>query len=263
MEPQGQVAISTVCTAVFRATEKVEEEWSPSSLDALIFHVNQLYRLLIAYCDDDQKLEEVGRSLALLTELEHSMEEAGHTGYAANLIPGQNGRGRPKFDISEEQLQHLLQLQFTCPKIAYLLGVSLSTVRRRMTEYGLSVSALYSEISDVELDRLINEIRGSFPNCGYRMMDGHLRQRGIRVTQARIRNSMHRVDPEGVVLRWREAIQRRKYTVSSPLALWHIDGNHKLIRYVHLNNIYRCDSLVFNNINEWHAAQRFINDGRS
>ena len=126
MKPQGQVAISTVCTAVFKATEKVEE-WSPSSLDALIFYVNQLYRLLIASCDDHQKLEEIGRSLALLTELEHSMEEAGHTGYAANLIPGQNGRGRPKFDISEEQLQHLLQLQFTCSKIAYniVLGVSL------------------------------------------------------------------------------------------------------------------------------------------
>lgn len=38
--------------------------------------------------------------------------------------------------------------------------------------------------------------------------DGWSRQRGIRVTQARIRNSMHRVDPEGVVLHWREAIQR-------------------------------------------------------
>lgn len=156
---EGQVAISTVCTAIVRAVEKVEE-WSPSTLDALIFHVNQLYRLLVAYCDDDQQLEEVGRSLALLTELEQSVEEAGHTGYEADLIPGQN-RGRPKFDISEEQLQHLLQLHFSCPKIAYLLGVSLSTVRR-MKEYGLSVSALYTEISDVELDRLINEIRGHF-----------------------------------------------------------------------------------------------------
>jgi hypothetical protein len=48
MEPQGQVAISTVVTAVVRAADKVEEEWSPSSLDALIFHVNQLYRLLFA-----------------------------------------------------------------------------------------------------------------------------------------------------------------------------------------------------------------------
>ena len=169
-----------------RAVEKIEEEWSPSSLDALTFHVNQLYRLLVAYCDD-QQLEEVGRSLALLTELEQSVEEAGHTGFAANLIPGQNRRGRPKFGISEEQLQHL-QLHFPCPKTADLLGVyyCLSTVRRRMKEYGLSVSALYSEISDMELDRLINEVHGSFPNCGYRMMDGHLRQRGISVTQARI-----------------------------------------------------------------------------
>ena len=197
MEPQSQVDFSAVCMAV-RAVEKIEE-WSPSSLDALTFH---LYRLLVAYCDDDQQLEEVGRSLALLTELEQSVEEAGHTRYAANLIPGQNRRGRPKFGISEEQLQHLLQLHFPCPKTADLLGVyyCLSTVRRKMKEYGLSVSALYSEISDTELDRLINEVHGSFPNCGYRMMDGHLRQHGISVTQARIRNSMHRVDPEGVVL---------------------------------------------------------------
>ena len=61
----------------------------------------------------------------------------------------------------------------------------------------------------MELDRLTNEIRGSFPNCGCRMMYGHLRQHGIQVTQARIQNSMHRVDPEGIILRWMEAIQWR------------------------------------------------------
>ena len=118
-------AISTVCTAVVRTVEKVEEEWSPTSFDALVFLVNQLYRLLLAYCDDDRQVEEVGRGLALLTELEQSVEEAGCTGYTANLISGQNRRGRPKFDISKEQLCHLLQLHFSCPKIAYLLGVSL------------------------------------------------------------------------------------------------------------------------------------------
>ena len=36
------------------------------------------------------------------------------------------------------------------------------------------------------------------------MMDGHLRQRGIRVTQARIRSCMHKIDPEGIIIRWRE-----------------------------------------------------------
>ena len=64
-----------------------------------------------------------------------------------------------------------------------------------MTEYGLSVSVLYSEISNCELVRLVNKIQSSFPNCGYRMMNGDLHQRRIRVTQARIQSSMHRVDP--------------------------------------------------------------------
>ena len=141
------------------------------------------------------------------------------------------GSGRPKFDIRKEQLEHLLQLHFSCPKIAMLLGVSIRTIRRRMTEYELSVSGLYSRISDSELQRIISDIRILFPDCGYRLMDGHLRRRGIRVTQARIRECMHFVDFDGTTLRWREAIQRRKY-VSSPLALWHIDGNHKLVRYV-------------------------------
>ena len=234
---QGLSTLSNVCTAVSRAAEKVEEEWSPRSVDVLVFLSHQLHRFLLLYCDNDQVLDDVGRSIGLLAEIEENMEEACHTSYVANELPSQSRRGRPKFNIRKDQIEHLLHLHFTCPKIASLLGVSLRTVRRRMTEYGLSVSGLYSEISNCELVRLVNRIRSSFPNCGYRMMNGHLHQRRIRVTQARIQSSMHRVDPEGVTLRWREAIQRRKYRVSSPLALWHIDGNHKLIRYITLLNL--------------------------
>jgi hypothetical protein len=45
---------------------------------------------------------------------------------------------------------------------------------------------------------------------------------------------MQRVDPEGILLRALEmnTIRRRQYSVAGPLSLWHIDGNHKLIRYV-------------------------------
>ena len=99
-----------------------------------------------------------------------------------------------------------------------------------MSKYQLSVAQRYSDISDSKLLRLVRDIQKSFPNCGYRMMDGHLRHRGTRVSQARIRSAMHNVDPEGVALRWRQAIKRRQYRVAGPLALWHIDGNHKLIR---------------------------------
>ena len=115
-----------------------------------------------------------------------------------------------------------------------MLGVSISTVNRRLIEYELSISQTYSTLTDEHLDQITEEIITEFPNSGYRRMTGYLRARGIYVQQHRIRESMRRSDPEGVLLR---ALQltpcmRRTYSVPSPLALWHIhvDGNHKLIR---------------------------------
>ena len=230
-DSEFMVVVARSCRAVERAVEKYDEEKSPTSLDSLLFCTNELYRLLMATSgEQNQDLEEVGRGIGLLNEIEERTGEPDITGYTANPTPSYQSRGRPKFDIHKEQIEHLLNLNFTCPKIADLLGVSLRTIRRRMDEYGLSVSHFYSSISDHELLRVMKDIYSSFPNCGYRMMDGHLRRRGIRVSQARIRSSIHCVDPEGVALRWRQAIKRRQYRVAGPLALWHIDGNHKLIR---------------------------------
>ena len=61
-----------------------------------------------------------------------------------------------------------------------------------------------------------------------------LRGRGIHVQQFRLRESMRRSDPEGVLLRALQLtpVSRRVYNVKSPLALWHMDGHHKRIRYV-------------------------------
>ena len=64
-----------------------------------------------------------------------------------------------------------------------------------MTEYGLSVTALYTDISDADLDRAVVSLKHQYTNAGYRMMTGLLLQQGIRVQQARLRESMHRVDP--------------------------------------------------------------------
>ena len=50
---------------------------------------------------------------------------------------------------------------------------------------------------------------------------------------------MHRVDPEGVLMRALQltTINRRKYQVPGILSLWHIDKHHKLIRLVYFNRI--------------------------
>ena len=98
-----------------------------------------------------------------------------------------------------------------------------------MSEYGLCVRALYSELTDEELDTIVRKIKDVFPNCGYRLLQGHLLRQGYRVPQMQVRHSLHRVDG-GVAISWASFVQRRKYSVQSPLSLLHVDGNHKLIR---------------------------------
>ena len=71
---------------------------------------------------------------------------------------------------------------------------------------------------------------GITPNIGERRLIGALRSRGIRVQRWRVRACLRKVDPLGAALRWRPVIYRRKYSVPTPNALWHIDGNHKLVR---------------------------------
>jgi hypothetical protein len=55
---------------------------------------------------------------------------------------------------------------------------------------------------------------------------GELGRRKIKVTQHRVCEAMHRVDPNGVAVRWMNVIPRQTYNVTEPMALWHIDGNH-------------------------------------
>ncbi|CAH3028876.1 unnamed protein product [Porites evermanni] len=72
-----------------------------------------------------------------------------------------------------------------------------------------------------------------FPNCGCKRITGLLLNSGHRILQNRIRECMRRVNPEGVLLRVLElrTVCQRRYQVSGSLALWHINRNHKLIRW--------------------------------
>ena len=150
---------------------------------------------------------------------------------AEKLFTG--NRGRPKYVVPQEQVEFLIERHFSVPEISKLLGVSTRTVERRMSQYGLSIRGSYDGVNDNELDDIVTGILKDFPNAGYKRMTGLLLARGIRLQQSRIRSAMQRVNPEGCLLRSLElnVLHRRKYQVYGPLALWHIDGNHKLIRY--------------------------------
>lgn len=89
----------------------------------------------------------------------------------------------------------------------------------------------YSVISDQDLESTVKSTKEHHPNCGEVMLAGHLARQGIRVTRARLRACIHKVDPHGVRARRLLTITRRQYRVPHPNSVWHIDSNHKLIRW--------------------------------
>ena len=137
--------------------------------------------------------------------------------------------GRRKFNIQRAHLEFLVEQGFNYPAIAGILGVGLRTIERRHQEYGIQQRSTYSTISNEDLDCILNNILVDFPETGYKRMTGFLR---FLRSQIRIREAIRRVNPAGIMLRALRphVTHRRSYQVFSPLALWHIDGNHKLIR---------------------------------
>ena len=139
--------------------------------------------------------------------------------------------GRPQILINTEDLLFLFWNGFDLSGMASVLKCSARTVRRRLQEMGLSIRSRYTCLSDNELDKRIMEIQHCQPNRGSRMVEGILRSQHIIVQRRRVRQSLQRVNPEGIERRCRRALHRRTYNVRSPNSLWHIDGFHKLVRW--------------------------------
>ena len=76
----------------------------------------------------------------------------------------------------------------------------------------------------------MEDVRKATPSIDQSRMIGALRSRGLRIQRRRVRACLRRIYPIGTALRWNPTIYRR-YHVRHPNALWHIDGNHKLIRW--------------------------------
>lgn len=140
-------------------------------------------------------------------------------------------QGHPKIEVSVEEVEYLRSLQFNWTKIAAKFGISRRTLYRRLQEWNLPLDINYSVISDNDLDRLVAELKRKYPTCGEVLLTSHLLIRGIRIQRFRLRASLHRIDPRAIELHRRETVQRRTYSVEAPNSLWHIDGNHKLIRW--------------------------------
>lgn len=156
--------------------------------------------------------------------------------------------GRPRIEIDPSILASALELRGPT-ELAAVFGVSARTVRRRALEYGLvepgapvyvdyededgtitrfytSSTAPTSDLSDDDLDEIMQQILQHFPFFGRQMIQGHLCHLGHRVTRSRILDSYTRVQGAPTNIFGSRRIQRRVYSVPGPNSLWHHDGQH-------------------------------------
>lgn len=138
--------------------------------------------------------------------------------------------GPPMFVIPKCILKNLMDDGFLISDIAKLLSVSESTIYRRMQIYSIAKQD-FSRIDDNGLDQVLCEIIKDFPFSGEGILAQILKQKGIRVQRQRLRDSLHRIDNSGVRERKKGRLRRRVYNVQGPNHLWHVDTNHKLIRW--------------------------------
>ncbi|XP_061197767.1 uncharacterized protein LOC133205891 [Saccostrea echinata] len=139
--------------------------------------------------------------------------------------------GRPKVNITEDQLKMLHNLNFTAKQMAEHFQCSPEVVYRRLKAIGLHQRDKYSTMSDEELDIEVQELQKKFPNAGSVMMYGLLRTKGIQVQRKRVRDSISRVCPVPVAQRLGTTVSRRQYQVHMSNSLWHMDGHMKLARW--------------------------------
>lgn len=98
-------------------------------------------------------------------------------------------------------------------------------------QYNLSHRMTNVQLSESELDQRVQEVIGANEQMGARSVWSALRATGIRVQRDRVRESLIRVSPAGAAQRaLSHRLHRRTYRVAGPNSLWHLDGNHKLIR---------------------------------
>ena len=199
----------TLVTLTLRIEEAFPNEVEViSDLNELVFLMNELSR------DSDRILEDLERSTFTAPP---SLNDRLSTVARNGLV------GKPLLQILQQQQQTLHNdAGFRWADIGRILGISERTLRRRRHEFGLPVGVgeNFTDVSNDDLDEYVREILEVTPSAGQRLVEGGLRQMGLRFQRHRIQESIRRVDSVLRTLRAAQQIIRRVYSVPCPNALW-------------------------------------------
>jgi hypothetical protein len=119
--------------------------------------------------------------------------------------------------------------KITLKALAEALDIHPHTLHRHLKMHDLYRQ--FSEISDRDLDILIQHYKRNKPGSGVHYVIGFLKRHGLKVQKTRVQMALRHIDRLGQALWNHEAIDRRVYKVPRSNYLWHTDGHHKLIRW--------------------------------
>ena len=147
-------------------------------LDFTVFRIFTVFFILVRYSGGEGIHPRV---IDLLRQVKDAVTESLHTDSHVAETMFRGVPGRPKFNIPKEQLDFLIKQHLSTPAVADILGVSCQTVFRRLRKFGLSCRAVYSLMSDEQLDTIIMlSILAEFLETGYKRMNGFFfKQEGL------------------------------------------------------------------------------------
>ncbi len=102
-----------------------------------------------------------------------------------------------------EQVELFRSVGYSWLEISNLLSVSHTTLWRRFRDLNIPTSQ-YSDISDEELDHIVQSVRELHPNVGLVMLQGYVSSQGVIVQRHRLRSSVRRLNPVNGIARWHQ-----------------------------------------------------------
>eukprot|EP00794_Sanderia_malayensis_P014779 gene14779-16314_t len=130
-----------------------------------------------------------------------------------------------------------------------MLGVSKWTISRRVKQYDLESLQGFSDISDEDLDPLVEELlKRQGRTMGQVFIVSYLKSKGLLVQRRRVRDCLLRVDPDNRILHWGVVISRRVMNFALEEYLKMFNG-HKIrtARHVTPNQLWTNGMLDTNN----------------
>ena len=124
-------------------------------MEYALFRTDVLYQAILRFCDvlpqGDFILDCVREVRECLLECTCVSEnEGGHVLHSDYRAVAERQftvrRGRPRYEVTKEQLEFFVERRFSVSEMASLLNVSPRTVERRLNEFGLSLRNNYSDI---------------------------------------------------------------------------------------------------------------------